>query len=292
MGQYVNALKKELEELEKSDGFYRGEKLEESDFILPEFRYGDFLVEEKLEPEPERRQEYEEELEKLDAEMRRMVDLEATLIAFKDDIRTRVASIAKRFSTEYNEEKVIRSANWYFKNVRHIKANERGEEFQDSECASDGMTYLTRCLQSALGEQQEFKIVNVMYMLGHDGMEIFFVVPKCLGVWSLRMPFALRKSTLHDWHGKYNSSAPVPMQMSITYCSPCASSYIQTIMSAWTFREMAEKWAAFDMNEHRKKQYLSFRVDKDGYVLVSSYDPRFGKYEDRTEFTKNNLWPG
>jgi hypothetical protein len=48
---------------------------------------------------------------------------------------------------------------------------------------------------------------------------------------------------------------------------------------------MSKQWFAFDMEAHRRKQYLPYKVE-DGYVVERLHDPRVGYYESKSELTE------
>ena len=120
-----------------------------------------------------------------------------------------------------------------------------------------------------------------------ESLDVSFTIPESLGVWGLCIPLSTEwKPSLHEYFGKYKESSPYPMQMSITYISPTNESLIQSVMSAWTFEDMARQWFAFDMRSHRKRQYMPYKVDEEGYVWEKKHDHVLGWFEERTNMTE------
>jgi len=288
MGIHVDAFMSEAEGILKSeDGYYR-ESLEKevnwNDYVESLPKWSD-MVRKELKLEPEKRQDYEKTLEMLDYDVRKLVAMREMVNTMIEEARERVSEIATHFSEEYDIEKVQKAAHWFFRNVSKVK--DWGREIPAEDCAEDGLAYIEECLHKALGEQQLFKVVDVRYMASYEGMTVSFTIPECLGVWRLEMPFATtHKPSMHDYFGKYNEKCPFPLQMSISYSSPRSDDLIQTVMSAWSFHDMSKQWFSFNMEEHRRKQYLPYKIDDDGYVWERIRDPKLGYYESRTEFTE------
>jgi hypothetical protein len=288
MGIYIDAFMSEAEGILKSeDGHYR-ESLEKDvswkDCVESLPKWSDMVCKE-LKLEPEKRQDYEKTLEMIDYDVRKLVVMRAMVNTMIEEARERVAEIAMHFSEEYDIEKVKKAAHWFFLNVSKVK--DLDKEFLEESCAEDGLAYIDECLHKALGEQQLFKVVDVRYQAYNEGVVVSFTIPECLGVWRLNMPFAtIYKPSVQDYFGKYNEKCPFPLQMSISYSSPRSDDFIQTIMSAWSFHDMSKKWFMFNMEEHRKKQYLPYKIDDDGYVWKKIYNSTLGYYESRTAFTE------
>lgn len=288
MGYYIDTLKEELDEISKSEkGFYRGDMEngdEWNDYIGSLPKWGE-MASCQVTLEPEKRQEHENELEALDNDMRKLMETRSIVNLLIKNVRDRVAEIATHFSEEYDIEKVRKSANWFFRNISKVK--DWGREIPEESCAEDGLAYIEECLRKALGEQQLFKVVDVRYQASYEGMTVSFTIPECLGVWRLEMPFAtIHKPSTLDYFGKYNEKCPFPLQMSISYSSPKLYNVINTVMSAWSFHDLSKKWFAFNMEEHRRKQYLPYKVDEDGYVVEKLHDIRLGYYESRSELNE------
>lgn len=239
-----------------------------------------------MSPEPEKRQEHIDELESIDNDVRKLFELKNMATWAIDLARQRVKDISLHFATEYDSDRLVRSANWYFRNVSHLK-DECGREPQESDCAEDGLAYIEECLGKALGEQQLYRIVDVRYGTSRESLEVSFTIPESLGVWALCMPLSTEwKPSLHEYLGRYKESSPYPMQMSITYTSPTSGSLIQSVMNAWTFEDMARQWFTFDMQSHRQRQYMPYKVDEEGYVWKKVGDPILSGLEMKTDVTE------
>lgn len=284
MGRYIDAVSSEIESIREGVASFRGDGEAEAP-VMNAYAWSG-VRRPHVELEPGNRDSHIRELEEIDDDVRRLVELEGYVHCILDEARRKVKDIALHFSTEYDKEKVVASANWWFRNVSKA-TDDRGLLPSESECAFDGIAYLAWCLRNALGEQQMFKMTDVRYDSGYEGMQIFFTIPESLGMWCLSLPFATEyKPSVHDYVGRYNERCPYPLQMSIKYMSPSSHDLVQTVMSAWTFNDMARKWFAFDMDAHRKKQYLPYKVE-DGFVVERHFDPRLGEYESRSDVAES-----
>ena len=284
MGTFVEYAKKSIEEIGNGNGFNEvDESIGNCIDGIPSWK--EMMEDGKLSPEPSKRHEHEKELEEIDSDVCRLVAMEHAIQDIILAARERVGEIARRFSTEYDKDMVVKAANWYFRNVSHAK-DECGQLPSEEECAKDGITYIAKCLQSALGEQQLFRIVDVRYEAGNEGMYVSFTIPECLGVWELHMPFAtVWKPSLKDYVGRRGEDSPFPLQVRICYRSPRSDCFVKTIMSAWSFHDLSRKWFMLDMDAHRKSQYLPTSVSENGRVIDECYDRRIGKYEMESDLT-------